>query len=79
MNSYIQTKKDKSYIVNLDPAVKKTPYNANINIQDAVNYKEVMKEYSLGPNGGIMTSLNLFVTKFHQVLQLLDKRSSQSK
>ena len=29
-----------------------------------------MKQYKLGPNGGIVTSLNLFATKFDQVLQL---------
>ena len=32
-----------------------------------VNYKNVMKQYGLGPNGGILTSLNLFATKFDQV------------
>lgn len=32
-----------------------------------MNYKSVMKEYNLGPNGGILTSLNLFATKFDQV------------
>jgi len=26
-----------------------------------------MKQYNLGPNGGIMTSLNLFSTKFVEV------------
>jgi hypothetical protein len=26
-----------------------------------------MKQYQLGPNGGIVTSLNLFATKFDQV------------
>lgn len=31
-----------------------------------VNYKNVMREYSLGPNGGILTSLNLFATRFDQ-------------
>lgn len=36
-------------------------------IRDTVNYKEVMKQYNLGPNGGIMTSLNLFATKFVEV------------
>lgn len=36
-------------------------------IRDTVNYKEVMKQYSLGPNGGIVTSLNLFATRFDQV------------
>mmetsp|Transcript_74388 Transcript_74388/g.166887 ORF Transcript_74388/g.166887 Transcript_74388/m.166887 type:complete len:253 (-) Transcript_74388:129-887(-) len=34
-----------------------------------------MKHFGLGPNGGIMTSLNLFATKFDQVLALLDKRA----
>ena len=44
-----------------------------------MQYKEVMKQYNLGPNGGIMTSLNLFATKFDQVLELLEKRSSDYK
>ena len=34
-----------------------------------VNYKNVMKQYGLGPNGGILTSLNLFATRFDQVRQ----------
>ena len=36
-----------------------------------VNYKNVMKQYGLGPNGGILTSLNLFATKFDQVCRAL--------
>lgn len=28
-----------------------------------------MKQYGLGPNGGIVTSLNLFATRFDQVTQ----------
>jgi len=35
----------------------------------------VMREYQLGPNGGILTALNLFTTKFDQVLALLRKRA----
>jgi len=34
-----------------------------------------MKQYNLGPNGGILTSLNLFTTKFDQVLALMEKRA----
>ena len=30
----------------------------------------MMKQYSLGPNGGILTSLNLFATRFDQVSRL---------
>lgn len=42
-----------------------------------MNYKEVMKQYSLGPNGGIVTALNLFSTKFDQVIELIDKASKE--
>lgn len=33
-----------------------------------------MSEYKLGPNGAIVTSLNLFTTKFDQVLEVLEKK-----
>ena len=36
-----------------------------------------MKHFKLGPNGAIMTSLNLFATKFDQVLDLLAKREAE--
>ena len=50
-----------------------------IDIRDTVNYKEVMKQYNLGPNGGIVTSLNLFATRFDQVMNFIDKRSQECK
>ena len=31
--------------------------------------------YNLGPNGGILTALNLFTTKFDQVLSFVEKRA----
>jgi hypothetical protein len=35
-----------------------------------------MKRYNLGPNGGILTALNLFTTKFDQVLNLVEQRAA---
>lgn len=65
------------YLVNLDPAVRHLPYSPNIDIRDSVNYKEVMAQYNLGPNGGIMTCLNLFATKIDQIIGLLEKRRGE--
>lgn len=65
------------YSLNLDPAVTSLPYTPNIDIRDTVNYKQVMQQYALGPNGAILTSLNLFATRFDQVLQLVDKRTAK--
>lgn len=67
----------KPYVINLDPACRETPYHANIDIRDTVNYKEVMKQYKLGPNGGIVTSLNLFATKFEKVVELVRRAGQQ--
>ncbi|KAM3723737.1 GPN-loop GTPase [Dirofilaria immitis] len=65
------------YLVNLDPAVATIPYAVNIDIRDTVKYKQVMKEYRLGPNGAIMTCLNLMCTKFNQVVSFIKSRSEQ--
>ena len=37
--------------------------------------KQHRSRYNLGPNGGILTALNLFTTKFDQVLTLVEKRA----
>lgn len=73
--TYAQETNLSNYVINLDPAVKSTPYGSNIDIRDTVDYKEVMKQYGLGPNGAIMTALNLFSTRIDQVMDLLSKRA----
>lgn len=75
VNAYLHQKQKPPYVINLDPAVLSTPFESNIDIRDSVNYEEVMKQYNLGPNGGILTSLNLFATKVDQIVNLLEKRA----
>ncbi|KAJ2795766.1 hypothetical protein H4R21_004980 [Coemansia helicoidea] len=79
VNAYLHEQKQAPYVVNLDPAVAKLPFQANIDIRDTVDYKQVMAEYKLGPNGGILTSLNLFATKLDQVMGIVDKRAHEHK
>ncbi|KAH8366510.1 hypothetical protein KR084_000093 [Drosophila pseudotakahashii] len=59
------------YVVNLDPACREVPYATHVDIRDTVNYREVMKQYQLGPNGGIVTALNMFTTKMAQFAELV--------
>ena len=47
-----------------------------MDIRDTVNYQAVKSTYNLGPNGAIVTSLNLFCTKLDQFLAVLDKRKA---
>lgn len=76
INAHLHTQSTPPYVINLDPAVRNTPFDSNIDIRDSVNYREVMETYNLGPNGGIMTSLNLFATKIDQIVTLLEKRTT---
>ena len=59
INLFMNERGLKGYYVNLDPAVRTVPFSANIDIRDTINYKEVMKQYGLGPNGAILPTSNL--------------------
>lgn len=74
LNSHLHAAKEPPYVINLDPAVLRVPYGANIDIRDSVKYKKVMENYNLGPNGSIVTSLNLFSTKIDQVIKLVENK-----
>ncbi|KAF8007005.1 hypothetical protein BT93_K1108 [Corymbia citriodora subsp. variegata] len=74
---HTQASNIRGYVINLDPAIMTLPFGANIDIRDTVKYKEVMKQFNLGPNGGILTSLNLFATKFDEVVSVIEKRADQ--
>ena len=72
--SYLRENGKNTYNVNLDPAVLEVNFPCNIDIRDSVKYKNVMKSYSLGPNGAILTSLNLFAAQFDQVVKLIEPK-----
>ena len=38
-----------------------------------------MEQYNLGPNGAIITSLNLYASSFHKVLEIIENRRKKSK
>ncbi|XP_072049630.1 GPN-loop GTPase 1-like [Amphiura filiformis] len=79
ITAHLYAKQLPPYVINLDPAVHEVNFPANIDIRDTVKYKEVMKQYGLGPNGGIMTSLNLFATRFDQAMQFVEDRSEEAR
>lgn len=76
LSQYLRQNDQSTYLVNLDPALLPTQNtNCNLDIRDTVDYARVMEQYGLGPNGAILTCLNLFATRFDQVLDLLKERS----
>ena len=64
------------YAINMDPAVLATNFTPKIDIRDSVDYRKVMKNYKLGPNGAILTCLNLFAAQFDQAMKILEEKKS---
>jgi len=71
--------KETHYIINLDPAVSSSKYSPNIDIRDSIDYKKIMNDFFLGPNGAIITSLNLFSTRFFQIKKMIEKKTPKPK
>lgn len=47
--------------VNLDPGAIVLPYPANVDVRDYIRVENIMEEYSLGPNGGLVLACDLMV------------------
>jgi GTPase SAR1 family protein len=74
LEEVIDNKEQASYIINTDPAVFNTKYEANLDIRDTINYKQIMQVNNLGPNGAIITCLNLFSTSINKVVSILEQK-----
>eukprot|EP00871_Galdieria_phlegrea_P001726 jgi/Galph1/2554/GphlegSOOS_G1224.1 len=75
--SELSRREKSGYLVNLDPAVIQIPYEPHVDIRDTLNYKDVQRDLQLGPNGAILTCLNLFATRIDQLLDLLESRKEK--
>ena len=81
-NHLLENSNINTFVSNLDPVVMNVPYSCDYDIRKDFNHKEIMKKYKLGPNGGIMTCLNLFCAKIDNfILQFesIQVNSSQQK
>lgn len=52
-------------IINLDPAAEYLPYVPDIDIRDLVTLSDVMEEFGLGPNGGLVFCFNFLNEEFN--------------
>ena len=53
--------------VNFDPGVLNLTYSPDVDCRDYVNIRNVMEKYELGPNGGLIASIDLLITKINLI------------
>lgn len=58
--------------LNLDPGVKFLTYTPDIDIRDYISLEEIMEEYTLGPNGGLILASDLMVNYLDDIKEEID-------
>jgi hypothetical protein len=51
---FLEYQREDVMAVNLDPGSLILPYAANVDVREYIKVEEIMEEYGLGPNGGLM-------------------------
>lgn len=59
--------------LNLDPGVQWLPYPPDVDIRDYVDYNRLVQEYKLGPNGGLVASVDAAVSHTEEMKNELQK------
>jgi GTPase SAR1 family protein len=59
--------------LNLDPGVRIIPYAPDIDIRDFIILEEIMEEYGLGPNGGMILASDLMVNYLDDLKHEIDE------
>ena len=62
--------------VNLDPAVEWLPYSPDVDVRDYVEVRKVMEKYGLGPNGALITSVDMLVSYVDKIRDEIENLKS---
>lgn len=55
--------------VNLDPAVKRLPYDPEVDVRDYIDIDRIIIKYGLGPNGAIIAATDLIATFVEKIVE----------
>lgn len=62
--------------VNLDPAAEDTPYSPNVDVREYVNIRDVMRRFNLGPNGALLTAIDMLYNYIDDVSREIERNAS---
>jgi len=62
-------------LLNLDPAAEWLPYLPDVDVRNYITYAEVMRKFNLGPNGALITSVDLIANYIDDIRSEIESRS----
>ncbi len=69
---WIRSHRMEAIAVNMDPAAEWLPYSPDVDIRDYITASDVMKKYNLGPNGGLIMSVDLSVNYIDKIREEIE-------
>jgi hypothetical protein len=69
---WLEMQGEDAMAINLDPGAITIPYSANVDVRDYIKVEALMKEYGLGPNGGLMLASELMLELIEQLSSDID-------
>ncbi len=61
--------------LNMDPGVLRLPYAPDIDVRDYIDINEIMNEFELGPNGGLVAAVDLITSQSEGLLEEINEGS----
>ncbi len=74
--SWYREKSQSAITVNLDPGVAGLPYDPDVDVRTMIELVDVMKDYSLGPNGALILASDLIATKLPEIQDEIDSTNA---
>ena len=59
-------------VANLDPAAEQFGYHCDFDVRDLINLEDVMEEFGLGPNGGLVYCMEYLLHNIDWLKEELD-------
>lgn len=74
--SWYHEKSQNAITVNLDPGVIALPYVPDIDVRTMIDLQDIMKDYSLGPNGALILASDLIASKLSEIQDDIDSSNA---
>lgn len=59
-------------ILNLDPGVESLPYTPDVDVRDRIDIVSIMRQYDLGPNGGLVMANDMIASQLSAIQTEVD-------
>lgn len=60
-------------VLNLDPGVETLPYTPDVDVRDHVDIVSIMRQYDLGPNGGLVMANDMIASRLGEIQEETDR------